>query len=396
MCDRCLASTSATCTYIGRKRRRHGSPSPPGSSPSEPTEAIPQHSTEGRQLEGSVSSNASINSIAQYASSAPASAPQRTTSTTIVEPLPTPTSSDLPCEMFEEFTDLDEFKQGQMHASLSANFDWSLIDNMHSPVTPTVCASPRVHGSLAAAAEHSQGRPKRDRRLALRSVDQQLEPTKPTESRTAAAAALYFSQPAGKSIHCECLSTMTQLLEDIDSGADTTGGIDTVLMNLGRGIKVFTNVLACIRCNACSDNAMLFATIAQQLVSVAEKVSSRLLLVHHHNHHHQYEGGGRDRDANNNYWKSYGFAEMRDDDDDDDGIRFGSYRIELPEMKVRLVHKMVLLHFEDLQKLMANMNERVRPKRGARAVLADAESKVAKVCWMIQELSKAKMQLDGQ
>ena len=139
---------------------------------------------------------------------------------------------------------------------------------------------------------------------------------------------------------------------------------------------------------------MLFATIAQQLVSVAEKVSSRLLLVHQHHHHHQYEGGGRDREADNNHWKSYGFAEMRDDDDD--GIRFGRYRIELPEMKVRLVHKMVLLHFEDLQKLMANMKERVRPKRGARAILADAESKVAKVCWMIQELSKAKMHLDDQ
>jgi hypothetical protein len=164
---------------------------------------------------------------------------------------------------------------------------------------------------------------------------------------------------------------MTQLLEDIDVRVDTTG-IDTLLMCLGRGTKICSDVLACVNCNAFVVNAMLFATIAQQLVSLAKKVSSRLLLAHHE---------GPECDANNG--KSHGAAEMCDGE-----ITFGRYKIELPEMKVRLVYTMVLLHIEDLQKILANIKERIWSKKGAWELLANAQSKAAQAYWIVQELSK--------
>lgn len=161
---------------------------------------------------------------------------------------------------------------------------------------------------------------------------------------------------------------MTELLEDMDVGVDTTG-IDTLLMCLGRGTKTCSDVLACIHCNACTEHAMLLATVAQQLVSIAKKAPTRLLLVHH-----------EDQDPDADSGRS---CEIRDY-----GISFGKYRIELPELKVRFTHQMVLLHLEDLQKLLADIKDRTGPKTGARELLTHAESKTAKVCWMIRGLSK--------
>jgi hypothetical protein len=322
-----------------------------------------------RPVEESAFSNASIVSITQSATSAPPSAP--TPSTTISEPLPTPTCSEFPWELFNELSDphSHEFKRSQKIPSPNVDLDWNLLDNMQSPITPFAWASEGLHVSSVPTAQKSQGIRDRDGELGLEYADQQPDKAKQVELLPAPAPALYLSQ--GKEVYCKCLTTMTQLLEDIDINVDTTG-VDTLLMGLGRGTKMCSDVLACVHCNASVDNAMLFATIAQQLVSTAKKISSRLLLIHHE---------GQDCDTND--WKSGGVAEMREG-----GITFGRYRIELPEMKIRLVYKIVLLHLEDLQKLLANIKERIGPKRGALGLLAEAESKATKVCWMIQELSK--------
>jgi len=170
-------------------------------------------------------------------------------------------------------------------------------------------------------------------------------------------------------VYCNCLHTMTQLLEDTESSVESQGA-DEFMMCLGQGTRMCESVLACIHCNACVDNAMLFTSNAQQLVSTAQKVWSKLLLTH--------EAGRRA-----NKWESYGVPEFGDG-----LITFGRYRIEQPEMKIRLFYQMVLLHIEDLQQLLAKIKKGVGLKRKAEELLADAEMNVAKLSRVIRELAK--------
>ena len=171
---------------------------------------------------------------------------------------------------------------------------------------------------------------------------------------------------------CKCISTMTQLLEDIgtrgsgsvsESGSYTiteTTGVDTLLMSLGRGTKSCSEVLKCTNCNLCANNALLMATIAQQLCQTANKVA---VLVHQK---------GRDHEQAM----------------EEGAIYFGRYRIASPEMRLQLLYNVVRMHLTDLQILLKNIKERIGPKRGACELLVDAIDKVVKICWMIQQLSK--------
>lgn len=169
---------------------------------------------------------------------------------------------------------------------------------------------------------------------------------------------------------CNCLTIITQLLEaDISIKND---GIDHLLKYMGEGTKTCLRVIACTDCNTCTDNAMLIAINSQQLVSAADQVSSRLRPTHRSSH-----------TSDEKSRKICAVVETASD-----GIMFGKYKIELPEMKVQLFYKMVLLHFEGLQGLLRNTKERVGFKEGAWTLLVDAENNVAKLCWMVQELSK--------
>lgn len=183
------------------------------------------------------------------------------------------------------------------------------------------------------------------------------------------------SQFVGKLPHqvcCNCLHTMTQLLEDTEGNFENQG-LDDFMMYLGRGMKMCESVLACIHCNACVDNSMLFTSNARQLVSTAQKASSKLLLAPQSDRRRSYT----DED------KSYGVLEMRDD-----RITFGRYIIERSDMKARLVHHMILLHLGDLQQLLAEIKQGVGVKKRAEELLADAENDVAKLTRVIHELAK--------
>lgn len=324
---------------------------------------------------------------------------------TVVEP---PSScSDFSWDTFDEFRmssanvgllrpdDPYGFAQGLMTPAVDGNavFNGVFVDGTHSPIPSGSAAAPDWNCSSAVAPE-DQGtadQPESDAwNWRVDFTPQQPEQTKhvhESESRPGSAPALCSersasSASAGKEC-CKCLSTMAQLLEDVGvqgPGASTEAtGVDTLLMCLGRGTKTCSEVLACAHCNACADNAMLVATIAQQLGATAKNVASRLLV-------HQE---GRDRDVNGGPpWKSKtdqkrGVAEMLEG-----AIWFGRYRIELPEMRFRLVYNIVLLHLADLQTLLSHIKDRIGPKRGAWRLLTDAEDKAVKVCWMIQQLSK--------
>lgn len=209
----------------------------------------------------------------------------------------------------------------------------------------------------------------------LELTDEQPQQASQAESRLAPYREIPSSQFGGKAInqvYCNCLHIMTQLLEDTESTVESLG-LDEIMMYLGRGTKICESVLACIHCNACVDNAMLFARNAQQLVSTAQKVSSKLLLTH--------QAGRRRSDINK--WEGYSVPEIGDDP-----ITFGRYTIEQPEMKIRLVYQMVLLHIEDLQQLLAKIKKGVGLKRKAEELLVDAEGNVAKLNRVIRELAK--------
>lgn len=133
-------------------------------------------------------------------------------------------------------------------------------------------------------------------------------------------------------------------------------GVDMLLMCLGQGTKRCSEVLAYTHCNVCASNALLTATIAQQLCQMANKVAVLL---------------------NRDYDRAL----------EEGAIYFGRYRIELPKMRLQLVYNVVRLHLTDLQTLLKTIKERIGPKRVACEPLGVAEDEVVKVCWMIQQLS---------
>jgi hypothetical protein len=178
-----------------------------------------------------------------------------------------------------------------------------------------------------------------------------------------------FVERAVRQVNCNCLHTMTQLFEDTESTVESQG-FDEFMMCLGRGTQMCKSVLACVHCNACTDNAMLFTSSARQLVLTAQKVSSKLLLTH--------QAGRRRSDSSK--WTSH--------DVGDDLVTFGRYRMEQPEMQIRLVHQIVLLHIEDLQQLLAKIKKGVGLKRKAEELLIEAESNVARLSRVIRELAK--------
>ena len=114
-------------------------------------------------------------------------------------------------------------------------------------------------------------------------------------------------------------------------------------------------MLAYTHCNVCASNALLIATIAQQLCQMANRVAVLL-------------NSDCDRPS------------------EEGAICFGRYRIESPKMGLQLVYNVVRLHLTDLQTLLETIKERIGPKRVACERLGFAEDEVVKVCWMIQQL----------
>lgn len=82
---------------------------------------------------------------------------------------------------------------------------------------------------------------------------------------------------------CQCLRIMAQFLESMDTqgaGSDSDAeeiGVDMFLISLGRGMRTCEEVLACEQCNACAENGIIIATLAQQLGSAAESAARKLI-----------------------------------------------------------------------------------------------------------------------
>ncbi|CAI7600602.1 unnamed protein product [Penicillium glandicola] len=159
---------------------------------------------------------------------------------------------------------------------------------------------------------------------------------------------------------CECINTMAQFLETTGSHGGPDTGIDTLLACLGRGIVTCEHVLACPNCNACTDNSMLLSTLVKQLGVAAKNMADTLLA----------------RDWNRNMESEIVTG--------DTAIQFGNYRIEMPNLRLRLVYNAILLHFTHLRCLLGKIKDGVRPDSVAWRQIISTDQKVGSIFAMIK------------
>lgn len=166
---------------------------------------------------------------------------------------------------------------------------------------------------------------------------------------------------------------MAQFLENMDArgaGTDTDNkevGIDMLVISLGRGMRTYEEVLACEQCNACAENGIIIATLAQQPGSAAES-SARKLRAH-----------GRQLQWAAGTPRSSHSSEIAGDEVLDGAISFGRCKIGAPKMRLSLVHHVVLLHVAELQMLLGRIKELMLRNRGPWKLLAEIEAKVIRI-----------------
>ncbi|RWQ91977.1 hypothetical protein C8Q69DRAFT_448060 [Paecilomyces variotii] len=196
---------------------------------------------------------------------------------------------------------------------------------------------------------------------------------------------------ADSKTHCSCLDTMVRLLEDVDVNTNYDRErfeFDTSLMCMAQGTKTCSGLLTCAHCNACVDHAMLVASIAQQLGTLAKKLSDRLVQT--------YPSEGtldQQRHCCNLLRTSKplsvdGKERQREDAmmPEHMGISLGRYKIESPQVNFRLVSELLFLYLMEFQTLLATMKARIAPERGAWRLVDQAENMIAKRRRIVEQL----------
>ncbi|KIX00547.1 uncharacterized protein Z518_09612 [Rhinocladiella mackenziei CBS 650.93] len=203
-----------------------------------------------------------------------------------------------------------------------------------------------------------------------------------TSARTREQSRNYASERS-----CQCVPMMLKTLENMgsrglgtdarDSGAD----LDIILMSLARGMDTTEQVLVCRQCNACIDNGMLLATIAQRLGTMAETVTTCLPSQE------RFHGSSPEsRQLSDLRAMETGGPALHSSSNDDPAfdtsgllgvaIFLGRYEIDAPEIRSRLVHHAVLLHINQLCAILAHIKDRVSWNWGARKLVINIESRV--------------------
>lgn len=152
---------------------------------------------------------------------------------------------------------------------------------------------------------------------------------------------------------CECFSNMARLLEAIGEES-TEAGADMLLMCVDRGMRACREALRCSDCNVFGDSGMFLATVVNQLAIVTLAASDKLLAWSRDNRN--CEGPA---------------AEIHNP-----AVWLGRYRIEMPDLKVQLVHQVALLHLSSLRDLSSGIKDKVRPSSMAWLQITDCESKL--------------------
>jgi hypothetical protein len=218
-------------------------------------------------------------------------------------------------------------------------------------------------------------------------------------SRSTSARTSEQSRSSDSGSACQCVTMMVKTLENMGvqglgtDARDTGTGLDIVLMSLARGMHTIEQVLVCGQCNACTDNGMLLATIAQQLGTTAESVTTCLpsqeqpYESHECQHWRQnrrlsakgprlsdvraMDTGGPALGSSNNDDPACGTSDLLGG-----AIFLGRYEVDTPEIRLQLVYHALLLHTNQLRAILARIKDRVGSNRGARKLLVNTELEV--------------------
>ena len=190
---------------------------------------------------------------------------------------------------------------------------------------------------------------------------------------------------------CHCVTTMLKILETMGAqglgtdAKDTGAGFDVMLSSLTRGMNLTEQVLACDQCNACAENGMLLATITQQLSSTAASVTTHLPSQEHPFESQEGTHRGQDRRFST---QGAQLSNVRSSNDDytrmtsdllEGKIFFGRYRVDSPEIRLRLTYYALLLHVDRLQEILVRIKERVGSNRGAWKLVVNTGLEVGKL-----------------
>lgn len=126
-------------------------------------------------------------------------------------------------------------------------------------------------------------------------------------------------------------------------------------------METLEEVLACELCDACVENGIIIATLAQQLTLVVEN-AARFLMVH-----------GRQSELEARTPRS---SHSVVDEVLDRVISLGRCQIGAPRMRVSLVRHAVLLHIAELRILLSRTQKLLLRNRGASKLLAETEAKI--------------------
>ncbi|KAH8701453.1 hypothetical protein GQ44DRAFT_717619, partial [Phaeosphaeriaceae sp. PMI808] len=198
---------------------------------------------------------------------------------------------------------------------------------------------------------------------------------------------------------CLCVPMMLKTLENMGirgSGTDAREsgvGLDIILMSLACGMNTTEQILACRHCNACIDNSMLLAAIAQQLGMMAETVitcwpsQEQSHGSYASQKRRRYHGSSsQSRQLSDLIAMDTNRPTIHSSSNDDSvydtsellgaGIVLGCYEIQAPEIRLRLVHHALILHIDKLCTVLGHIKNRLSSNWGARKLVINIESRV--------------------
>lgn len=206
---------------------------------------------------------------------------------------------------------------------------------------------------------------------------------------------------------CQCVTMMLKILENMGiqglgtNAQDNHAGFDVILSSLGRGMNLTEQVLACSQCNACTENGMLLATIAQQLGNTAASVTTFLASketryeAQDYTHWRQnrrfsthgprpsemraIEASGSALDPSNNNDPAQSASDLLEIT-----IFFGRYKVINPEIQLQLMNYAMFLHISQLQKLLVRIKDRMGSNRGAWKLVMTTGTEVRKLWDLLQ------------
>ncbi|KAF7532117.1 hypothetical protein G7054_g8243 [Neopestalotiopsis clavispora] len=199
---------------------------------------------------------------------------------------------------------------------------------------------------------------------------------------------------------CYCMPTMLNALENMgpqklgESSPEEQPGLDDLLSSLAHGMEVIDQVLSCGQCNACADNGMLLATIAQQLGDTAASIPT--CLSSQESPHKNFESTPWRRTNRRietqatrtfsterlHFGESVSNSSNNDDSIQDTSsmlqgtISVGRYKINSPEIQLQIMYHCFILHLSQLREILIRMKEKINTNQRARNILMDEEHKV--------------------